>query len=817
MTSIKNRIELFFEQFTRTIYHHPLTVLVIMALFIGTILFKIPALTIDTSGEALLHRTDPSRLAYDAFRDQFGQDRMIIITITSDRIFSQPFFERLHLLHRDMETRVPFLKEVTSLINIRNTRGEKDRLLVEDLLAGWPEDKTVDFDRLRRRVLADPFYRNHVISAEGKTTAVVLETDVHHSRGDAMPDALDNFGEDTFAGAEETRTKRYLSPAETGQVVSAVRELVREYQAPGFSLAVTGGPVVLDTFNKCTMKDLRQSFVISLVGVVMLLLAILLRRLAGVVLPTLIVLFAALSALGLMGWSGVPIKMTTTVLPAFLMCVGVADAVHILAIFFKRIDSGYGREDAIVYAMGHSGLAITLTSLTTAAALLSFSFAELTAMGDLGLFAAAGVLLALLYTVILLPVLLALVPVKPRRRPDVYTETPMDRFLLWTSAIAIRYPRRIIVISLVIFALSFYLVFNLRYSEYIVERFPDSMPVKQDIRSIETALNGILRVEAVVDTGRENGIYEPDLLHRIERTALDFERYRSPDIFVGKVYSINNILKETHQALHANDPDFYRLPRDYNTIAQEFLLFENAGAEELESIVDSQFSKTRISFKIPWVDAVVVDRFIQALRQYTDIVFADRAEITITGMSALMARTVTAALDSMTRSYLLAFGVIALMMILLVGDIKLGLFSMIPNLFPIFLTLGIMGAVDVPLDITSLMIASIAMGLVVDDTVHFIYNFKKYYLTTGDAPKAIRLTLIGVGRAILITSVVLSCGFFVLMTATLTHIVRFGFFTGLTILFALAADFLLAPALMMTVTGTSGRKKPLPNSQEVIQ
>ena len=178
-----------------------------------------------------------------------------------------------------------------------------------------------------------------------------------------------------------------------------------------------------------------------------------------------------------------------------------------------------------------------------------------------------------------------------------------------------------------------------------------------------------------------------------------------------------------------------------------------------------------------------------------------------------MARTIPAAIKSMTRSYILAFLIITIMMMVLVENVKLGLVSMIPNLLPIVAIMGVMGMARIPLDMTTLMIGSIALGLVVDDTVHFMYNFRRYYEKRRDAYHAIRETLLGAGRALLITSLVLSFGFFADMFATLTHIKRFGFFTGMTILVALLADFVVAPALMVVLT----RQRPEDRGQKLVE
>ena len=184
----------------------------------------------------------------------------------------------------------------------------------------------------------------------------------------------------------------------------------------------------------------------------------------------------------------------------------------------------------------------------------------------------------------------------------------------------------------------------------------------------------------------------------------------------------------------------------------------------------------------------------------------NQASFHSTGLLALLARAISAAIYSMAKSYGIALIAITLMMVVMLGSLKLGLISMIPNLLPIIMTMGLMGWMDTPLDLNSLMIGSIAMGVVVDDTVHFMYNFQKYYDRKPDPTYAIRKTLTGTGRALLITSLVLCTGFFILLTASLNHLVRFGLFTGITILFALAADFLLVPALMVVLKGRSHRR-----------
>ncbi len=806
MSEIRDKIKILFERLGHLIYQNHLKVLFIVFFFIGLLVYQIPKITTDTSAEALLRKNDHSLLQYNTFRDQFGRAEMIIIAVKPPKVFDAAFLAKLKSFHNDLENEVPYIREVTSLINARNTHGKGDVLFVEDLLEGWSE-RNIDLDSLKELVLKNPLYQNHLISEDGSLTALVIETESSISETVSEEDISSEFEEDAFPAEDESKKTHYFSEKENREVVEAVNRVVDRYQSSDFVLATSGGPIIVDIFNQATLKDIRFCIVLSLIAVSFFL-AILFRRISGIILPMIVINSSMVSTMGLMALCNVPIKITTTVIPGFLLAVGVADSVHILAIFYRSLKQGKSKEDAIVYALRHSGAAIVMTSLTTAAGLLSFSFAELLAIAEIGIFAAAGVIFALFYTIIMLPAIIALVPIKKKHSPGTDEKSSfMDRILITVSDFSTSHPIKIIVISLVIFVLSILFTSQLRFSHNVVNYFPDTMKVKKDLFFIDTKLKGTITLEVVIDTNKENGIYEPDLLNRIEKLTSGIESINNLDIFVGKVFSINDIIKEINQALHGNDVAYYTIPQDRQTIAQELFLFENSGSDDLERIVDSRFQEVRITIKTPWVDAIICNNFIKDIRKRFNNVLQDKEEITITGGMALMSRVIMAAIYSMARSYVIAFLAITLMMILFIGDIKIGLISMIPNLLPILIIMGIMGLAKVPLTMNTLLIGSIAMGLVVDDTVHFIYNFQEYYREKQDAYEAIKETLLSTGRALLVTSLVLATGFFVLMFATLNHLVRFGFFTGMAILIALLADFLLAPALMLFLTRKAEKNK----------
>ena len=795
MSRLRDTIEKRFERLGVWLYDNPIKVLLATCLLVGFFVFQIPSISIDTSSEALLKKEDPSLLEYNRFRDQFGRAELIVIAIQSPEIFSTAFLTRLQSFHEDLEEEIPYLREVTSLINARRTRGEQDRLIVKDLLEDLPKN-SADLARLKTEVLSNPFYLNYLISEDAQVTAIIVETEAAVAdEAFSSEDVMGAFDEKISETALPGEKPHYFSEKENREVVAAINQVVSRHSRNDFPITVSGGPVVVNAFNRATMSDIRRCILLSLVSVAVFL-GLLFRRTSGVILPTIIINAALFSTIGLMSFTGVPIKITTTVIPAFLLSVGVCDSVHVLAIFYRLLDRGQNKRDAIANALGHSGIPIVMTSLTTTAGVLSFLFADLRAIAEIGIFAAAGVVLALLYTVVLLPPLLALtrIAVKPAM-PN--SKGTMDRFLGAIAVISTSNQKKIMLIGSLIFLIFFPAVFLLNFSHNIVAYFPDGSSIRQNLGFIDTRLKGSITLEIVLDTHRENGLHAPEILNRIEDFGRQAEALHQDGIAVGKVFSITDILKEIHQALNENDPAYYSIPQNREVVAQELLLFENSGSDDLERIVDNQFSQTRITIKTPWVDAVVCKKFIDKIQQRLSEQFQDSTSVHATGLMALLARAISAAIYSMTKSYLVAFVAITILMIVLIGNWKLGLVSMIPNFLPILTTMGLMGLLNVPLDINSLMIGSIAIGIVVDDTVHFIYNFQKYYERNSNPYEAVRETLLGTGRALLITSLVLCTGFFILMFASLNHLVNFGFFTGITILIALAADFFLMPAIMV--------------------
>jgi hypothetical protein len=581
-------------------------------------------------------------------------------------------------------------------------------------------------------------------------------------------------------------------------VVLAIKEIVDRYQGADFPVRMAGSPSVTHFLSSAVQKDTAFFVRLALIAIGTLLF-LLFRRITGVVLPLLVVAFSVISTLGLMALSDTAFSVPTMILPSFLLAVGVGASVHILSIFYQGLNQeGLDKTESIVQALGHSGLAVVITSLTTAAGLASFAMAEIAPVSALGIFASTGVMLSLIYTIVLVPALLAIIPIKPKHKEKKANHhARMDGILNWISAFSVKRSKAIIFVCAILTLVSIGGLTRLSLSHDPLVWLPEASPVRQDTEFLNQVFDSSVNMEVLIDTGKENGLYSLEVLNTLDRMEKEVESFEHGKFRVGNTLSLVDILKEINQALNENNPAQYKVPQNPELIPQEFLLFENSGSDDLEDVVDTSFSVARFSILSPWMDAVAQNPALEKLKNRFDKAFSGKAKVTITGMIPLLVRVMNASVISAAESYILAFMVITILMILLIGSIRLGILSMFPNLLPIFITMGIMGWLSIPLDMYTMLIGSIAIGLAVDDTVHFMHNFRRYYFETDNVAESIRLTLFTTGRAMLVTSIVLCSGFFLYMFASMNNLFHFGLLTGSTILLALAADFFLAPALMV--------------------
>lgn len=796
-----NKLENKMGKFGEFIANNPFKVIVVVLALLAIPISHVPQIKMDTSTEGFMHPKDPVLIAYNKFRAQFGRDERIVIGLKSDTIFSLKFLNTLKKMHEEIEEKVPYLDDVTSLYNVRNTRGEGDKLITDDLLEPFPKT-AADVARIKKEVMASHFYKNLFISKDGKMTTIMIETDAYSHEGEKKvsdTDAFDEGFDDESLSSEvnqtETKKRAFLTDAENHELLEAIHGIINKYKSDDLKIYLAGSPAVNNALKAQMQADMQKFMRITFL-IIIVFLFIMFRRASAVFYPLLVIILSLLATVGTMAWAGIAFKLPTQIVPSLLLAVSIGATVHILSIFFDRFNTNGDKKEAIKYTLGHSGLAIAMTSVTTAIGVGSFYGSAVAPIADLGTFASFGVMVSLFLTLTLLPALLGITKLKQKKKTQAGV---LDSMMKKLAIVPIKYYKSIIAVSFALVALALFSASKIELSHNPLFWFQPDDYNRVSTLKIDKTLNGSVTMEVVVDTKKENGWNDPERLKKLNAFSAKLEHYTDQYTHIGKVISLATIVKETNRALHTNKEAFYSIPNNANLVSQELLLFENSGSDDLEDVVDSQFSKARITIKLPWTDAVKAHKVLSYVKSEAAKTFPNDTVVT-TGMVPLLINTFANAVHSSVISYIIAFVLITFMMVFILGSVRIGLLSMIPNLAPIIMGLLLMSVAHIPLDMFTLLIGSIAIGLAVDDTIHFMHNFRRYYLQSGDAAKAIENTFHTTGKAMVITSIVLSLGFYAYMMANMISVQNFGLLTGTVIVMALLADLLLAPALMMVVT-----------------
>ena len=795
----RTKTELKIELFSDWLFENAKKTILIIFLLVVALGSQLPSLKIDTTTEGFLHKTDPMRVEYDIFRDQFGRDEKLMIAVKTGNIFDLNFLKKLDSFHDALESELPNIKGVDSLINARNTYGIEGELIVEPLIDSPPETEEALF-KLKEIVTSNSLYENSLYSEDFTMTTVTIDTETYSNKGlSNESDSLEfddglEFDDDSLGGQ-----RVYLTDAENDEIIAKTQLIMQRFDGEDFKIYLSGSAAIAGIFKQALMND-SVVFISLMMVVIMVVLFALFRRISGVILPLACVSLTLITTVSLMSVFSAPFTMATQIMPTFLLAVVTSASIHLLAVFYKDFATTNDKKASLRYAMGHSGLAIIMTSITTAVGLWSFSFSGVAPVADLGIFASSGVMIGLVFTLVFLPALISITKVSTvNMSTDNNGQTLMDRALVGISVFATGRPKLIVSVSTVLIICAAIVAAQLRFSHFPLQWLPEDNFARIATEAVDENLKGSLTLEVIIDTGETNGLYNPELLRVIDDVSQNINSISTGNMFVGKVISYIDVIKETNRALNENREEYYAIPDDPDLIAQEFLLFESSGNDDLSSLVDANYSKARLTLKTPFIDSLEANIFIDSAQVYLDQKFGPLAKVTFTGIGTLMTVTFEEAIYSSAFSYVLAFSLITVLMVLLIGNLKIGLISMIPNILPIIFLSTIMVVFKMPLDMFTLLIGAIALGLAVDDTVHFMHNFRRYELKYNDVDKAVRLTLLGTGRAITLTSIVLALGFLVLTFSQMNNMFDFGVLTASAILVAVLADFFLMPAIMKLI------------------
>ncbi|MCB9529208.1 MAG: MMPL family transporter [Myxococcales bacterium] len=675
------------------------------------------------------------------------------------------------------------VEQATSLVNVRRTRGGAAGIAVGQLLDPWPTEATLP--ALRAEVLGDRTLVGNVVGQQGRHAVIALRT-------------------------------QFMSEGDSAKVYERLLELAAAHEAPGFHVDVGGAPALNAGLQAMLLDDLVRLVGLSALAMFVIM-AWMFRHPIAVVAPMLVVALSALATAAMMGLVGMPLTLMSNVLPAFLFCVGIGHSVHIISVLRDRLREGFARDEALRIAVGSTGRPVFYTSLTTMVGLGSFVLASLDAIGEMGVAGAFGVFVAFVLSLTFLPAALSFVgegrrlgalPPGERDFIDRFIDTCMNlsgipdepgfgeeppqarRRRRWTLAGL----GALTVVGLV--GASLMTVWH-----NPLTWLPPETPMRVAFETMDTHVGGSGNVQLLIDGGSERGIKDLELMKGLEALRAHVEAFVHPEFgpIVGNTIGVVDVVKETNRALHGGDQAFYALPESDRGVADLLFMFENAGPDELRQLATTDLQRAQMTVRVHWLEATRYQSLVDHISAGIAAHVPAGATVQATGSVYTLVSTIGNILRDLISSFGSAFVVITLIMMVLLRGLKLGVVAMVPNLLPVILIGGVMGFGGIPIDMNNLMIASIVIGVAVDDTIHLMHHWRiNMERTGGDVELSIRRAMRHSGRAMVATSVILLIGFSVYMGATMYNIQRFGFLVGLTAWMALFIDLIFGPALLRT-------------------
>ncbi len=796
---IQNRIEAGCLRFLGFIFDHRIKAFVVLvAALIGYSAVNIPKLQRDGRVEAFMHADDPALLSYYRMRREFGQDNRLVVSVSAPDIFDTAFLEEFSTFHREIAAGVPYISEIFSLYNIPFIQHEDGGLYLEELVRNMLARGRDPAD-LRDRITSTPLYRNFVISDDGKTAAIVVEPyryAPHES--DCVPDPAS--GKSCEIRMVPIAERTLLGAPQYVEMTRAARAIAKKYDRAGFRVHIAGAPVVSTEIVALMSHDMPR-FTGVCVLITMATMFVLTRSVL-IAFGAFLTFFSALfSTLATVSVTGIAMTPPTQLLIPMTLVVGLCTYVHFTSAVLRAGARTRDRREALATALARSHTPILFTALTTAGGLFGFLASPLAPIAALGLFGAVSTglsyLLAMIWATLIFRVLRNKVVERRTSGPGLVAGT-MARL----AVVAARRPWHALSAVALVLAVAATGLSRLDHSHNSLLWLPPDNAARLATEAVDAAFMGSVNLEVVVTPPAGSDFRNEALLKRVESTARDL--HGATDVPVGRHTSIISFIEETNQALNDGDPAMRTIPGQ-DDIWDQLLLLEGQGIDDMKRYVSMDYGSGRISFQTPWLEATRYTDMIETVGTRFAQALGPDVRVETTGLIALLAKTSKAVLDSMSRSYLIALMLITVAMCLALRSVEFGVASMVPNVAPFLVLLGIMGGFGLALDTFTILIGGIITGLIVDDTLHFFFHMRRN-LERGDGlTDAVANTLHDIGGALFTTTIVVMLGFSVFILSSMSNVRTFGLLMVTGAGLALVSELVIGPAVLAVLARRARR------------
>lgn len=707
---------------------------------------------------------------YRQFQEKYGNEEFIMVVFKEPDIFTTANMNIIRDITASLKN-IDGVQRALSLTEVEEARGEGDSVLFRPVIPGDYTDSSLA--AIKSRVLTDSNLVNSVISPDGTTTAIFAQL-------------------------------KPLKDEEKRHLVSTIINDVEKAGSGRTQLHISGVPVVESRMNILSARD-YNIFTPIILLIIFIIVAVNLRNWTLSLLTQINMLLILLWGIGIYCMAGQTFNMLTVILGPMLLTTAVEHSIHVLSQFEEDYIAADGKNnyaELVKRTISEVWVPCFLTSATTAMGFLSFGKATVQPVQTIGIYTAIMVLLGFIITMVFMPAALMLLQNRMHRQIEWKSLNPAHshengiimRLLMKLVRFDVRHYKPISIIMILLLLVSSAIgIYRLHFETNTIQYLTGKDSTRSDIRFIEKNLGGSIPFAITIQAATpEYDFSNPESLKLIERAQKDLM-----DISAGRYtysFSIADYFPEVNRAFHENDPLYYTIPES-RMDALDF--YEISDQDVISRLVAPDRMEATINFQTTWGNNSEALNNFNRISSRLDELTGENYNWKITGLSTLYLKMETNLMNTQISSFILSFILIFGMMFFVCRNFKLTLISMIPNIFPIFITLGIMGVFNIPFDVATIMIGSVTLGIVVDDTTHYMIWFRRNMVKGMTHKDAIVQTFRDVGKPTFITSLVLCLGFGVLVLGSIRPTQYFGILSAFAMLIAPFGDYLLLPALIL--------------------
>lgn len=734
-----------YETWLKWVVRHPFVVIIGIILITVGMGYRLPHIQVDASSYGIVVKNIPESAAYDLFLKEFGGAEYIQVVVKADNIFEPKTFARIERL-ADRLAKIDGVQTVISL------PGAKKDL---DLLEEW---SSTDFEKIAEPL--ELFVRN-IISEDKKTTTLTL----------IIKDVRGN----------------------EGALVRAVEKAVEEEKGSMTAYEI-GMPIISQAVLAIIKKDFSTLPPIAF-AIMLTTLIILFRSIKVLIAPVSCITISVVWAFGVMAWTNTPVAALTLVVPIFLMAVGTAYCLHVATEYINVAKTCATPKKAALACMEHIKLPTTLAVATTLVGLSSLVLSRTEAVREFAMPACIGMLSQLVLILILFPAILSLIPL-PKKKAEDRKADFIDRILSKIVDIDLNHRKAALGVIAAITAMALFGFTLLRIDGDVTTYLGEDEPVTRNFHNVYKDMAGCFPINVVVTCPKEACFKNLSKLKRLSELQVYLESIDGVD----KTLSTADYLKLINYSVNDNRKNYYALPRDQADLDNLYNLYRMLlGGTDTQKFITDDFSKanilmmTHISSTHDWLHTQ------KQIEKYCAEHFGKDFSISITSMAVLVAHSNRIVTTSLIKGLFAIIGVVLAIMLVALLSPKAGLVTLLPNCFPLAILFGTIGWFSIEFSMNTAMIASIAIGLALDDTIHYMVRYSRELRTGLDRRRALEIAVKTVGRPIIFTSITITLGFLILVFSGYKPTATFGVLMAVTMASALVGDLILLPTMMIRV------------------